>query len=195
MVTKTLAFHTSVSYQALAPFPFTLDVHEDILGDLGRYRAETQPSDYDLHVKVSRAVKRLNDGHVSYINYCYDSTFVNYVPLPLALLTDKFGIQNVHIAPEAFTVATAEFPDQIQVWQDSLPGALKGQLASVCDSPTTAMSVADIMNSSLEQRSFSSTARSLGTPLTTTRRSPVATKASVPARTCTCRTISTASSF
>lgn len=131
MVEKTLAFHTSVSYQALAPFPFTLDVHEDILGDLASFRRGTQPNDYDLHIKVSRAVKRLNDGHVSYANYCYDSAFINYVPLPLALLTDRFGFQNVHVAPEAFAVASAEFPDQIQFWQDALPGSLKGKLASV----------------------------------------------------------------
>lgn len=57
--------------------------------------------------------------------------FLNFLPTPLALLTEKDGSQNVHIAPEAFQVASAEFPDQIDVWQSALPGALKGQLASV----------------------------------------------------------------
>ena len=37
----------------------------------------------------------------------------------------------MHIAPEAFAVASAEFADEIQVWQDALPGALKGKLESV----------------------------------------------------------------
>ena len=56
---------------------------------------------------------------------------MSYLPTPLVLLTDKFGFQTVHIAPEAFTVASAEFPDEIQTWQNALPGALKGKLASV----------------------------------------------------------------
>lgn len=41
------------------------------------------------------------------------------------------GIQWIHIAPEAFAVASAEFPDQIDVWQNALPGSLKGKLESV----------------------------------------------------------------
>ena len=57
--------------------------------------------------------------------------FLTYLPTPLVLLTDRFGIQTVHIAPEAFTVASAEFGDEVQTWQDALPGSLKGQLASV----------------------------------------------------------------
>lgn len=57
--------------------------------------------------------------------------FVNYLPIPLVLLTEANGSQNVHIAPEAFTVASAEFPDQINVWQNALHGSLKGNLASV----------------------------------------------------------------
>lgn len=60
--------------------------------------------------------------------------FVNYLPTPLVLLTDSSGNQAVHIAPEAFKVASAEFPDQIEFWQNALPGKLKGQLASVCTS-------------------------------------------------------------
>ena len=46
-------------------------------------------------------------------------------------LTDARGAQAVHIAPEAFAVASVEFADEIQVWQNALPGALKGKLASV----------------------------------------------------------------
>jgi hypothetical protein len=55
----------------------------------------------------------------------------NFLPLPLVHLTDKLGFQHVHIAPEAFTVAQAEFPDQIDFWQNSLPGSLKNNLKSV----------------------------------------------------------------
>ncbi|KAI0754235.1 hypothetical protein C8Q80DRAFT_1265903 [Daedaleopsis nitida] len=131
VVNKTLAFHTSVNYQKLAPAPFTLDVHEDVLKDIARISNQKYDSDFDLHIDLSRSVKRLNDGHCVYINYCYDSLFVSYLPTPLVLLTDKFGIQTVHIAPEAFKVASAEFPDEIQTWQDALPGALKGQLESL----------------------------------------------------------------
>ncbi|KAI0714792.1 hypothetical protein C8Q76DRAFT_728141 [Earliella scabrosa] len=131
VVNKTLAFHTSTNYQKLAPPPFTLDVHEDILADLARISHQKYANDFDLHIDLSRSVKRLNDGHCVYINYCYDSLYLSYLPTPLVLLTDKFGFQTVHIAPEAFTVASAEFPDEIQTWQDALPGALKGKLASL----------------------------------------------------------------
>lgn len=60
-------------------------------------------------------------------------------PTPLVFLTDAAGRQSVHIAPEAFDVATAEFKDEVAVWQNALPGALKGKLASVsasCFVPT-----------------------------------------------------------
>ncbi|KAF9467967.1 hypothetical protein BDZ94DRAFT_1210518 [Collybia nuda] len=132
VVNKTLAFHTSVNYQIKAPQPFTSDVHEDLLGDLARIKSQRYRSDYDLHIDLSRTLKRLNDGHCVWINRCFvSSLFVNYLPIPLTLLTDAKGNQDVHIAPEAFTVASAEFPDQIQVWQDSLPGSLKGNLQSL----------------------------------------------------------------
>jgi hypothetical protein len=49
----------------------------------------------------------------------------------LAHLTDDRGRQGVYIAPEAFAVASAEFPDQIDVWQNALPFHLKGKLESV----------------------------------------------------------------
>src|SRR5687767_5161465 len=57
--------------------------------------------------------------------------FVNYLPIPLTLLSNSTGMQSVRIAPEAFAVASAEFPDQIDVWQNALPGELRGNLASV----------------------------------------------------------------
>ena len=69
---KTLAFHTSVNYELRAPEPFTADVHEDLLGDLARISKQHYASDFDLHIDMSRTLKRLNDGHCVYINNCYD---------------------------------------------------------------------------------------------------------------------------
>ncbi|KZT25626.1 hypothetical protein NEOLEDRAFT_1064684 [Neolentinus lepideus HHB14362 ss-1] len=128
IVNKTLAFHTSVNYQVKAPEPFSSDVHEDLIGDLARISKQSYASDFDLHVDLSRTLKRLNDGHCVYINYCYDcltndlsTLFISYLPTPLVLLNDGDGAQNVHIAPEAFTVAAEEFPDQIDYWEGVLP--------------------------------------------------------------------------
>ncbi|KAG6885736.1 hypothetical protein C0993_010563 [Termitomyces sp. T159_Od127] len=124
VIEKSLAFHTSVNYQIKAPEPFTADVHEDILADIEEYRNTNFNSDYDLHITLSRALKRLNDGHCTWINRCYDcvysTAFINYLPIPLVLLTEPDGTQNVYIAPEAFAVASVEFADEIQLWQDSL---------------------------------------------------------------------------
>lgn len=120
-----------MNYQKRAPEPFTQDVHEDILADLARIGRTGYHSEFDMHVDLSRSVKRLMDGHCVYIDLCYDSLFLTFLPTPLVLLTDGQGEQAVHIAPEAFEVASAEFADEIQVWQDALPGSLKGQLASV----------------------------------------------------------------
>ena len=53
------------------------------------------------------------------------AAFINYLPIPLVLLTDSQGNQNVHIAPEAFAVASAEFPDQIDFWQRATDGKLE----------------------------------------------------------------------
>lgn len=150
VVNKTLAFHTSVNYELRAPEPFTADVHEDLLADLARISKQEYPSDFDLHIDMSRTLKRLNDGHCVYTNACYDckscigashermieclsipALFLTFLPIPLVLLTDSNGEQNVHIAPEAFAVASAEFSDELNVWQDALPGALKGKLSSV----------------------------------------------------------------
>lgn len=73
VVYKTLdSFHVSTNHQIKAPPPFDKDVHEDILRDLILINSTTYASDFDLHIEVSRAVKRMNDGHVAYINLCYD---------------------------------------------------------------------------------------------------------------------------
>lgn len=91
MVTKTLAFHTSVNYEFLAPLPFSLDVHEDVLGDLSRISKQTYHSDFDLHIDLSRTLKRLMDGHCVYINDCYDCELVRH-PFPWITL-DMFAPQ------------------------------------------------------------------------------------------------------
>ncbi|KAI0367401.1 hypothetical protein BV20DRAFT_562841 [Pilatotrama ljubarskyi] len=143
VVNKSLAFHTSVNYQKRAPEPFTADVHEDVLADLARISEQSYANELDLHVDLSRSVKRLDDGHCVYINQCFDSLFLTFVPTPLVFLTDAFGRQSVHIAPEAFTVATAEFKDEVQFWQDALPGALKGQLASLSGAKVLAINGQD----------------------------------------------------
>ncbi|KAJ6625541.1 hypothetical protein B0H10DRAFT_1782971 [Mycena sp. CBHHK59/15] len=125
----TLAFHTSVNYQIHAPGPY--NVHEDIAADVARISQTSYDSDFDLHLDLYRSFRRLNDGHCSLFNLCYDSLYISYLPTPLVLLTALDGSQNVHIAPEAFSVASAEFPDEIEFWQHSLPGHLKGQLSSL----------------------------------------------------------------
>ena len=57
--------------------------------------------------------------------------YITYLPLPLVLLTGEDGSQNVYIAPEAFSVASAEFKEDIEFWQNALPGQLKGELSTV----------------------------------------------------------------
>ncbi|KAI0700773.1 hypothetical protein BC835DRAFT_1265868 [Cytidiella melzeri] len=143
VVNKTLAFHTSPNYELLAPEPFTADVHENLLADLARISGQQYPSDFDLHIDVSRTIKRLNDGHCVYVNSCYDSLFLTFLPIPVVLLTDSLGVQTVHIAPEAFNVSSVEFADEIQVWQDALPGSLKGQLESLSGATVLLINGAD----------------------------------------------------
>ncbi|KAJ7217955.1 hypothetical protein GGX14DRAFT_439051 [Mycena pura] len=128
---STLAFHTSVNYQIQASSPFENDVHEDIVKDLARISRQFYASDFELHLDLFYSFRRLNDGHCSVFNRCYDSLYISYLPTPLVLLTASDGSQHIHISPEAYTVASAEFPDQIDFWQDSLPGHLKGKLASL----------------------------------------------------------------
>ncbi|KAF9522264.1 hypothetical protein CPB83DRAFT_911433 [Crepidotus variabilis] len=148
VVTKTLPFHTSVNFQRQAPPPFE-EIHEDITGDLERISKKKYDSEYDMYIELSRAFRRLNDGHAGWINYCYvcplsfsisslknitfpqDGLYINYLPLPLSLITDSDGQQSIRIAFEAFDVASAEFSDQIEFWQNTLPGALKGKLSSL----------------------------------------------------------------
>jgi hypothetical protein len=71
VVSKTLAFHTSVNYQIQAPKPFDKDVHEDLFADLARINATNYKHDLDFHIDMSRTLKRLDDGHCVYINSCY----------------------------------------------------------------------------------------------------------------------------
>ncbi|KAF8897024.1 hypothetical protein CPB84DRAFT_1681804 [Gymnopilus junonius] len=130
VVNKTLVFHTSTNYQIQAP-PFEDDVQMDLHAALARISAQSYPSEFEFHLDVYRSFKGVKDGHCGVYNYCYDSLYITYVPLPLVLLTASDGSQNVHIAPEAFEVASKEFEDAIDFWQDALPDHLKGQLASL----------------------------------------------------------------
>lgn len=57
--------------------------------------------------------------------------YVTYLPLPLVLLTAEDGSQDVYVAPEAFKVASDEFEEEIEFWQDALPDHLQGKLESV----------------------------------------------------------------
>lgn len=60
-----------MNYQIKAPEPFTEYVHEDLFQDLERISNSEYASDYDLHIDLSRTLKRLNDGHCIWINACY----------------------------------------------------------------------------------------------------------------------------
>ncbi|KAG6872814.1 hypothetical protein C0995_006413 [Termitomyces sp. Mi166 len=123
VVNKTLAFHTSVNYQIQAPRPYDQDVHEDLKADLARIGQKIYISDFDLHLDLYRTFKLVNDGHCA--------LYVTYLPIPLVLLTDSDGTQSIHIAPEAYKVASAEFGEDIQFWDDALPGELTGKLSSL----------------------------------------------------------------
>ncbi|KAJ2913132.1 hypothetical protein MD484_g7281, partial [Candolleomyces efflorescens] len=131
VVNKTLAFHTSVNYQIQAPPPYDNDVHEDLVGDLRRISDTDYLSEFDFHLDMYRSFKRVNDGHCGVYSRCYDSLYVTYLPIPLVLLEDGFGSQAVHIAPEAYTLAAAEFGDSLWFWEASLPRPLTGGLASL----------------------------------------------------------------
>ncbi len=97
VVNKTLAFHTSVNYEKLAPAPFTLDVHEDLLADLARISSQKYASDFDLHIDLSRTLKRLNDGHCVYINYCYDCEY--YLPDCAPFVVPTYSCSSLYIIP------------------------------------------------------------------------------------------------
>ncbi|KAJ3847185.1 hypothetical protein EV368DRAFT_51615 [Lentinula lateritia] len=135
VLNKTIAMHTSVNYQISAPKPFDkaryIDVHEDLHKDLARIRQQEYQSEFEFHLDIFHTFRRLNDGHCVVINLCYDSLYISYLPTPLVLLTAADGRQNVHIAPEAFAVASAEFGEEIEFWQNALPGKLQGQLETL----------------------------------------------------------------
>ncbi|KAF8875475.1 hypothetical protein CPB85DRAFT_1235909 [Mucidula mucida] len=126
VVNKTLAFHTSPNYELQAPPPYA-DTHEDIAFDLARISLQDYDSDYDLHIDVSRSVKRFNDGHCVWINSCYDSAFINYLPTPLVLVNGE----EVHIALEAYDVASAEFADQLSAWEEAISSSVEGGLKAL----------------------------------------------------------------
>ncbi|KAH8826344.1 hypothetical protein DL96DRAFT_1805805 [Flagelloscypha sp. PMI_526] len=107
VMNKTINFHTSTNYQIRAPQPYADQVHENLYTDIARIGASSYASDYEMHIDMSRTYKRLQDGHCVWINYCYDSAWINYLPTPLSLITDNYGKQSVHIAYEAFKVASA----------------------------------------------------------------------------------------
>ncbi|KAH6913966.1 hypothetical protein BKA70DRAFT_1260005 [Coprinopsis sp. MPI-PUGE-AT-0042] len=134
IVSKTLAFHTSTNYQIQAPEPYHNDVHHDLHRDLDRIEKTEYESEFDFHVDVYTSFKKVNDGHCGVYNRCFDSLWVTYLPLPLSLLTEEDGSQNIYVSPEAFTLASVEFADSIDWWQDALPGDLKGRLAELSGS-------------------------------------------------------------
>ncbi|KIL66287.1 hypothetical protein M378DRAFT_186093 [Amanita muscaria Koide BX008] len=122
-----LDFHTSANYQIQAP------PYEDLKADSARINQTRYATEIDLHLDFYPAFKRVNDGHCGVYNYCYDGlVYVTYLPLALVFLTDKNGYQNVYIAPEAFSIASAEFKDEIEFWQNALPDHLRGQLNTYC---------------------------------------------------------------
>lgn len=118
VVSKTLNFHASTNYQIWAPPPF-FDVHVDVQSELKRIKRTSYSSDFELHKDVSAQVKRLFDGHCTYINYCYDSLFVTYLPFPLVNLDSGWQnwVQDIYIAPEAYNVVSKEFAPFVAEWQ------------------------------------------------------------------------------
>ena len=52
---------------------------------------------------------------------------MTYLPTPLVVVDGH----DVHIAPEAFDVASVEFGEDISFWQEALPGDLKGNFHKV----------------------------------------------------------------
>ncbi|KAG5350154.1 hypothetical protein C0989_012478 [Termitomyces sp. Mn162] len=57
--------------------PFTSDVHEDIVADLKEYISTDYKSKYVLHLALSQALKRLNDGHCVWINHSYKDSMIH----------------------------------------------------------------------------------------------------------------------
>ncbi|KAL1745699.1 hypothetical protein HDZ31DRAFT_35878 [Schizophyllum fasciatum] len=139
VVNKTLAFHTSTNYQILAPEPFSDQVHEDLVRDLARIEAQEYASEFDFHLDMYKSFKLVNDGHCGVYNLCYDSLYVTYLPTPLVVVNGE----DIHVAPEAFDVASAEFGKAISFWQDALPVELKGNLHKLSGARVLAINGAD----------------------------------------------------
>jgi len=78
---------------------------------------------------------------------------VTYIPIPVVLLTEVDGTQNVYIAPEAFNVTSAEFGEEIEFWQNALPGTLKGKLSLVSLSKSSLNCFTSFIYSYLEPKS------------------------------------------
>ncbi|KAJ7188135.1 hypothetical protein C8R46DRAFT_1157283 [Mycena filopes] len=161
---KTLPFHTSVNYQILAPHPFENDVHEDIAADLARIDQTSYRSEFDFHLDIYRSFRRLNDGHCTLFNLCYDSLYIQLpAPTPRSIDCRQMAHRMFTVAPEAFTVASAEFPDQIEFWQNSLPDHLKGRLSSVSGAQVLQINGADPFLAVNENAQVTGTYQSFGT--------------------------------
>ncbi|KAG8737546.1 hypothetical protein FRC12_017108 [Ceratobasidium sp. 428] len=123
VVSKTFSqFHSSTSFHLNMPDPFTDDT-VDLIGELNRIKSTTYSSDFEVHQDVSRQVKRLGDGHAGYLNYCYDSSYITYLPFPIASLAtpEALDVQSIYIVPEASDISTTTFKaDAIQKWQTAL---------------------------------------------------------------------------
>ncbi|KAG8736916.1 hypothetical protein FRC10_008767 [Ceratobasidium sp. 414] len=123
VVSKTFTqFHTSTSFHRNMPSPFQDDT-VDLLGELSRIKRTTYKNDYEVHKAVSGQVKRLGDGHAGYLNFCYDSIYLTYLPFPIAVLaTPEYPkVQNIYVVPEASEVATTAFSaDAINAWESAL---------------------------------------------------------------------------
>ncbi|KAF5371707.1 hypothetical protein D9758_003451 [Tetrapyrgos nigripes] len=126
VLNKTMAFHVSVNYQISAPEPFTNDVHEDLLKDFARIKAQSYDSEYDMHVDIQNSINRLRDGHCFWSYNCFDCAFVytNFLPIFLVQIVDASGTQTVNIAAESYNVSSVEFADQIDVWEAALPDGI-----------------------------------------------------------------------
>jgi hypothetical protein len=133
-----LAFHASTNYQLQAPKPYDKDVHWDLLKGLEETRSEVYTSDFDFHRKVQQSLKRVNDGHLVYANWCYDGkpgmlnieskahlygkgVYITYNPFPLVLLTNTTDqTQSIHISPISHQVASTAFGSKVKYWEDAL---------------------------------------------------------------------------
>lgn len=123
VVNKTFALQTSINYQIQAPAPFQNDVHVDIMAQLKRIKSQSYQTQYDFHLDISSVIKKLQDGHTVYQDFCYDATYLSFIPFPVVPITSN-GEQNIHIAPEAFEVISTAFPDVIDVWAQAVGGNL-----------------------------------------------------------------------